>query len=263
MKIGIFGCGNMGEALSIGFRSKDSSLTLFLYNPTKEKAEKLALKVNGLVVINKEDMPQDCDWYILAFKPQSLGDFHFNFKEGANVLSLLAGVGISTLEKKFTNTHLARLMPNTPSRLSLGANLFYAQFLDQAFLDLLNSLGKTYVMNSEDQLDILTGVSGSGPALIFEFALAFYENSLKSGLDSKTATDLVCQTFLGTVKLMEEAKKAETSFEELRDQVVSKKGVTHEALVTLRNNQFGEILNSAFQNAYKRTLEIKKEIDHA
>ncbi len=262
-KIGIFGCGNMGEALALGFRSKSSELEIYLYNPTLKKAQSLANKVQGIVVNKLHEMPLDCDWYVLGFKPQSLSEFQFQFNPGAKILSVLAGVGIKTLERKFQKTKIARLMPNTPSKLGLGANLFYAEFEDALILESLNSLGKIFIMKSEEELDRLTGVSGSGPAIIFEFALAFYENALNAGLDSNESMDLINQTFLGSVSLMEKARLEGTSLEVLRDQVVSKKGVTHEALATLRSGHLNEILNSAFQSAYLRTLELKKEIDHA
>ncbi len=262
-KIGIFGCGNMGEALAFGFRSHSPDLKLFLFNPTIKKAEILASKVQGELVPSIELMPLDCDWYILAFKPQTLKDFHFNFKANSQVLSLLAGVGIKALEKKFQQTRLARLMPNTPSKLGLGANLFYSPFDSSQFIDYLECLGKVFVISSEDQLDKLTGISGSGPALIFEFAKGFFDNAILSGLDQKTSLELINQTFLGSVKLMENAQKEGISLAQLRDQVVSKKGVTYEALQTLEAHKFQDILTQAFNSAHARTIELKKEMDHA
>ena len=77
------------------------------------------------------------------------------------------------------------------------------------------------------------------------------------------AKEIVYQTFFGSVKLMEEAMKNNISLDELREQVTSKKGVTFEALESMKSNQFGKLMSDAFLSAHKRTLELKEEIKNA
>lgn len=253
----------MGEALSLGLRTFSSSGELYLYNPTLIKSQNLAKKVGGIVIESLEAMPTDCDWYILTFKPQSLVDFKYTFLANSKILSVLAGVDIETLNQKFPSTQIARLMPNTPSRISAGANLFYSKFDSSDLVKMLGTLGKVFVMESEEQLDKLTAVSGSGPALIFEFARSFYSFAESSGISSLEAKEIVYQTFFGSVKLMEEAMKNNISLDELRDQVTSKKGVTFEALESMKSNHFAKLMSDAFISAHKRTLELKEEIKNA
>jgi pyrroline-5-carboxylate reductase len=260
MKIGFFGCGNMGSALAKGFKKNSPGIEQYFYTPTSSKAQELAQLVGGHVVANLEDMPKNLDWYILAFKPQSLIDFNFEFPKNAKVLSVLAGTGIESLEKKFKITQFARLMPNTPSSIGEGANLLYSSFEMHDLQVLLNSLGKLFIMKSEAELDAITAFSGSGPALIFEFARVFEKHMGLLAKGNPDAREIIAQTFLGSAKLMDNAIKNGVDFETLREQVTSKKGVTHEALQIMERNGLENIMGGAFEAAHKRTLELKKGI---
>lgn len=260
MRIGFFGCGNMGEALASGFREANPKAELYFFTPSKTRAYSLAQKNNGVFVENISDMPKDLDWYILAFKPQSLNEFNFSFSESAKILSVLAGVGIDTLEKKFNVQKIARLMPNTPSQLGEGANLLYFSFDVGAMSELLKKLGKLFIMKTEGELDAITAFSGSGPALIFEYARLFEKHLIAMSSGNSEAREIVAQTFLGSAKLLEAAIKNGVSFETLREQVTSKKGVTYEALQILEKNGLDNIMGGAFLAAHKRTIELKKGI---
>ena len=260
MRIGFFGCGNMGEALGLGFRESNPTAELYFYTPSQTRAKTLAEKTHGTFVDDVTQMPSNLDWYVLAFKPQSLGEFNFSFSANAKILSVLAGVGIDTLEKKFNVQKIARLMPNTPSQIGAGANLLYSPFEVGAMSDLLKKLGKLFIMKTESELDAITAFSGSGPALIFEFARIFEKHLVNQSFGNTEAREIVAQTFLGSAKLLEEALKTGVSFETLRDQVTSKKGVTYEALQILEKNDFDNIMGGAFTAAHKRVLELKKGI---
>ena len=260
MRIGFFGCGNMGAALAHGFKKFDPSVEQYFFTPTNTRALELAKLVDGHFVENISDMPSDLDWYVLAFKPQSLNDFSFTFKGQSKILSVLAGVGIEKLSKKFEVENISRLMPNTPSGIGAGANLYFSPFDSGSMVEMLKGLGKLFLMKSEAELDAITAFSGSGPALIFEIARLFEKhlNALSGG--NPEAREIITQTFLGSAKLMEKAISEGVSFEELREHVTSKKGVTYEALQILEKNGLDNIMGGAFVAAHKRTLELKKGI---
>lgn len=260
MRIGFFGCGNMGAALAEGFKKNHPGVELYFFTPSKTKAQVLAEKTGGHFVNFLVDMPKDLDWYILAFKPQSLSEFSFQFKEDAKILSVLAGTGIETLTKKFQVKNIARLMPNTPSSVGFGANLFFSDFESGVMKDYLLALGKLFTMKSEAELDAITAFSGSGPALLFEYARLFEKHFVAIAGNNPEVREIITQTFLGSAKLMEDAISHGVSFETLREQVTSKKGVTYEALQILEKNNLENIMGGAFTAAYKRTLEIKKGI---
>lgn len=260
MRIGFFGCGNMGAALAHGFKKFDPAVEQYFFTPSKTKAQELAAQVNGHFVELVTEMPKDLDWYVLAFKPQSLTDFSFEFNNNSKILSVLAGTGIEKLSKKFEVEKVARLMPNTPSGIGAGANLYFSPFDSGSMVEMLKGLGKLFIMKSETELDAMTAFSGSGPALIFEFARIFEKHMNAMAGENPEAREIIAQTFLGSAKLMENAISEGISFETLREQVTSKKGVTYEALNILEKNGLDNILGGAFVAAHKRTLELKKGI---
>ena len=246
MRIGFFGFGNMGRAIANAIRYENASVTVFTYTPS------------GKTKI--EEMPKDLDYYFLAFKPQSLNDFQYDFLPQNKVISILAGVSLEKLNAKFSHQKIIRLMPNTPSLYQAGAGLVYlpdAFSIEEkdALKKLLEATGKIFVMNSEDQLDRTTGFSGSGPGLIFELARIFEEELIQLTNDKTMAKDIIAQTFLGSALLM--SKEPSTSFMQLRENVTSKKGVTYAALQVLEENKLQTIFKDAFAAAYKRTLDFK------
>lgn len=263
MKIGVFGCGNMGRALVLGMKAQFPNVEFFLFTPSKLKAQELAAIVEGASLDQISDMPRDLDWYLLAFKPQSLDEFQFEFTPNSKIISVLAGVKINKLVTKFGPNKIARLMPNTPSAIGFGANLL---FLNSTFNPiekdeinyLLSSTGKVFSMPTEEDLDLTTAFSGSGPALIFELARIFEAELTRMTQGRVPAKEIVSQTFFGSAALMNSSLHKDTSFENLRTQVTSKKGVTYEALEVLKNNDLQVIFSNAFEAAYKRTVELSK-----
>ena len=263
IRVGVFGCGNMGRAIVQSIHSQFPKTDFYLFNPTKAKADQLALLVGGNSLEHVLDMPLDLDWYILGFKPQSLDTFEFNFNSDAKIISLLAGVNTQKISMKFNISKVARLMPNTPSAIGLGANLL---FLNSKFNQLetkeinllLSATGKCFSMESEEDLDLTTAFSGSGPALIFEMARIFEAELTKMTNGRVPAKEIISQTFFGSSSLMNSEMNKSTSFEELRNQVTSKNGVTYEALHILDQNKLHEIFSLAFEAAYKRTIELSK-----
>lgn len=250
----------MGSALALGFKKNNPGVELYFFTPSVTKAQELANATGGQVILDLEQMPKDLDWYVLAFKPQSLYDFNFDFNRDAKILSVLAGTGIEALIKKFKVENIARLMPNTPSSIGEGSNLLYSPFEVGTMNNMLSTLGRLFIMKSEDELDAITAFSGSGPALIFEFARIFEKHLNLHAKGNSEAREIIAQTFLGSAKLMESAVANGVSFESLREQVTSKKGVTFEALNILEKNGLENIMGGAFEAAHKRTLELKKGI---
>ena len=258
-RIGVFGCGNMGKALVLAMSARFPDAEFILFTPSLTRAQNLAAEVSGVAVLKVELMPIDLDWYVLGFKPQTLPEFSFEFPPTAKIISVLAGVSTQKLSEKFNIKKIARLMPNTPSSIGAGANLLYTglhfnEAEKNELNELLNATGSIFQMASEADLDLTTAFSGSGPALLFELARIF-EAELTRMTDGRVpAKKIIAQTFVGSAGLM----NSSTSFEELRSQVTSKKGVTHEALMVLENASLQSIFSRAFTAAYDRTLELSK-----
>ncbi len=245
MRIGFFGFGNMGRAIAAAMESQFPSIQTYIYTPSG----------NSPI----EEMPLDLDYYVLAFKPQSLIDFQFNFRPDHKIISILAGVSVEKLKEKFKIEKIMRLMPNTPALYQVGAGLIFfssafSEIEKEQSVKLLESTGKIFKMNSEDQLDRATGFSGSGPGLIFELARIFEEELNLLTNSELLAREIIAQTFLGAATLMTNDL---SSFEDLRNAVTSKKGITFEALTVLKDNELQNIFHKAFLAAYKRTQDFK------
>jgi pyrroline-5-carboxylate reductase len=265
MRIGFFGAGNMVRSLAFGFHQKNPHLEMHFYTPSKTKARELALQFNGILVEEIDLMPKDLDWYFLGFKPQNIDDFQFNFLENSKIVSLLAAIKIDKLNSKFVHTKFVRVMPNTPSRVQSAMNLIYfdqnkfSNSDQNQFSELFKSCGEIEILEEEKLIDLLTPYTGSLPGIIFEFSM-YFENSLKEKLkkiDPHGKIDtrkLIAQTFLGTSKLMfEDLNK---SFKDLSTEVTSKKGVTYEALETLRREDIEEKIDLSMTNALNRLNEL-------
>ena len=261
MRIGFFGAGNMANALSTSIKTNFPSAEIYIYSPGKINAKILATKISGRSLEDINEMPKDLDWYFLAFKPQNLGDFNFKFHRNSKIISILAGVSLSKLYNKLGNLKIVRMMPNLPTSISSGANLIFLsdsfnKFEHDEVKNFFSTCGNSYFLDSEEQVDIITPFSGSGPALILDFARIFEsELGLRGDLGVDTR-ELIVQIFLGTSLLM---KNSSLSFLEMRDQVISKKGVTFEAIKVFEEAGLENIFHRAFDSAYRRTIELSKE----
>ena len=149
-------------------------------------------------------------------------------------------------------------MPNTPSSIGEGVNLLYGEFDFNSLLPLINATGKSFILDTESMIDQLTPYSGSGPALIFEFASQFEKNIIQITNNEDFAKEIVSQLFIGSSALIKKGYAQKKSLSSLRDEVTSKKGVTYEALKVLENKDFPLIMKEAFDQAYKRALELQK-----
>src|ERR1019366_6124749 len=150
------------------------------------------------------------DAIVLACKPQQLAGLDpriTGLAAGKLVLSILAGKRLASLAKVLPKArNLVRAMPNTPGQIGAGITAWSAlQPLapaDLAIVDaILGSLGQVVAVN-ESQLDAVTGLSGSGPAYVFEFAAALRDAGEAAGLPRADAYRLAVETILGSARLM-------------------------------------------------------------
>ena len=109
------------------------------------------------------------------------------------------------------------------------------------------------MLRQEDELDLVTAISGSGPAYLFEFTCALEEAAREIGLDAQIAKELALQTIIGSAKLMENSN---FSPEELRNQVTSPNGTTQAALESFSSDELREIVKRAVTAARNRSIEL-------
>jgi len=262
MRLSVFGCGNMGSAVVRAFRENEPSLEILTYSPSGSSAQKLAKAVKGFQQGQIKSM-FPCDFALLAMKPQQLATFVDQaaefFTPQTVIVSLLAGVDIATLQSKLKCDQILRLMPNTPTLVGKGI-ITYTTSTEMnrdslsKVLSWLSSSAKLFKMKDEDQLNRTMGVCASGPGLLFELAHQFHKKLVADGLTEKESRLMVAELFAGSGELM--LGSVET-FEELRNNVTSKGGVTEASLQVLSsNNQFASLLDQALEANYRRSQEI-------
>ncbi|PIR24625.1 MAG: pyrroline-5-carboxylate reductase [Deltaproteobacteria bacterium CG_4_10_14_0_2_um_filter_43_8] len=259
-KLALLGCGNMGTAIALGVSKHQHGIHVFTYDPDHKKSLELADRISGTAVKSYEEL-KECDAFLLACKPQQFKELATQLKKHLSseslVLSIMAGVSTKTLSAALPAKKLVRVMPNTPCLIGKGVCGIYALGLSESeekeVHALFSPISKTYAFSSDDEIDKVTAITGSGPAYVFEFARVLSKAFSQMGIAAEKAEDMVKQLFVGSSALMQEA---EESIETLRNQVTSKGGTTEAALNTLHETQFEDMLTAATQSAYKRAKEL-------
>ncbi len=261
LSIGFFGAGNMTRAIVKGINTNYPKTQFYFYTPTKTKASDLANEFKGTLVENLSEMPKDLDYYFLGFKPQNLLDFHFDFKNESKIISMLAGIDTAKLESQFQQKNILRIMPNTPMRIGQGVTLaIFSSGFDlnskKELEDIFSSFSQWVLVKSDLEVDQLTAYTGSMPGILFEIFKMFEASLAKWNITGVSNKELLLKAILGSVLLADSEK--EKSFEELRNEVTSQKGITEAAIKTLNELNLDSIIHQSFVNAYKRSVELKE-----
>jgi len=175
------------------------------------------------------------------------------------VISICAGVTLTRLASWFGHGRIVRVMPNTPLMVGKGASCFAAgpqvTEADAAFAkQLLGAAGIAFQV-AEEQLDAVTGLSGSGPAYVFELAKAMALAGENVGLAPEMSLELTIQTIAGAAEML--SRKLGTP-DSLRDAVTSPNGTTAAGLAVMREADFRKIISDTVLAATKRSTELGK-----
>lgn len=201
------------------------------------------------------------DTLILAVKPQQLNELPATIADdtaGKLIVSILAGTPLKKLQATFPKArNIVRAMPNTPGMIGYGVTAYasttpLSQADDAIAVGLLGALGKLLSV-PEDKLDAVTGVSGSGPAYLFEFVAALRDGGIAAGLDPEIAYTLALETTRGAAELL---KQVPETPEQHRDWVSSPGGTTLAGLGVMKNNDVRRILKDTVLAATARSKEL-------
>ena len=264
--IAFLGSGNMATAFAEGLLAKNAvtQSALRCFSASGKSAAVLAEKTGILEARSLVELLAGADTLVVAFKPQHLATADpalANLTDGKLVLSVLAGKKISSLQRVFPQArNIVRTMPNTPGQIGAGITGWCVtaplSATDRATVEtILGALGKA-VEVSEAQMDAVTGVSGSGPAYVFEFAAALRDAGVAAGLAPETAQTLAVETLLGAARLL--ARK-NIEPETLRNQVTSPNGTTFAGLQRMAARDFRGLVREAVLAAKARSEELSKD----
>ncbi len=260
-KIGLIGVGNMGAAILEGLLKKELAAPsqIWVFDKMNQKVDEFAAawKVNR--AISAADLAMCAPLILLAVKPQDLGEVAAELKTCLkakhSVISILAGTPLTQLQTLLgVSVRLVRAMPNLGAKVGeaitalTGADPKTLELAEQIF----SGCGKTFRL-AEDHFNLVTAISGSGPAYFFYLMELLIEECLRGGLSSDEARSLAVQTAVGAALL---AQASSTSPGELRKMVTSKGGTTEAALKVLEAGHFPEVFQKAIQAAIDRSREL-------
>ena len=231
----VVGGGKMGEALlggllAGGWAAPDA---VAVVEPDESRRAMLARRFPGIVAVAE---PVVADGAVVAVKPQVVPQVCAQLGELGigRILSIAAGVRLASMEAEVpATTAVVRAMPNTPSLVGMGAAAIAggtaATEADLVWAEQILGAVGTVVRVTEDQINAVTGLSGSGPAYVFLIAEALIDAGVLVGLPRDVAADLAIQTLRGSAELL----GAGTPPAEARANVTSPGGTTAAGLRAL------------------------------
>jgi pyrroline-5-carboxylate reductase len=257
----MLGCGKMGSAMLEGWLDRDlPPASVFVIDPhPSDWLTRQGVGVNA-------SLPDDPTVVLLAVKPQMMNDALPSVARfgGATTLfvSVAAGTPIATFETALGDgTRIIRAMPNTPAAIGKGITAIVGNAAaggeDLAMAEaLLSAVGQVVRLETEDQIDAVTGVSGSGPAYVFHMIDALAAAGEAEGLPADLAMALAKATVAGAGAL---AMSADETPSQLRVNVTSPNGTTQAGLEVLMDEARGlsPLIRRTVAAASDRSRELR------
>jgi pyrroline-5-carboxylate reductase len=273
-KIVFVGAGSMAEAIVRGLIEQEKVFpgVVTMINRQNETRlsdlrERFGIRTAAMMSIEAAEAISNADIVMLAPKPKdvvrAIKDIRHLLKERQLLISVVAGLSITTIEKLIDrNVPIVRTMPNTSSTIGLGATgISFSPIVTEQdkelAADIFRSIGIVCHVE-ENQLDLVTGVSGSGPAYVYYLMEAMISAGVEGGLPRETAQMLAVQTVIGAAQMVKTTKEEPA---DLRRKVTSPGGTTQAAIATLDQYEFSQGLVKAIQCAAKRAKEMGADID--
>jgi len=264
-RIALIGCGNMGRSLAGGLvRAGWGADAVHGVDPEPDQRDKLRLQTGVNATADGAAAVSRADVVILAVKPQGMKGTVLELAQAVRqrqplVITVAAGVRIESIHAWIgASVPLVRAMPNTPALLGAGATGLYCTAgvsapQRQMAERILGAVGIVQWVEREELLDVITALSGSGPAYFFLLMEGLIQAGVELGLTPAQATALTVQTALGA------ARMAATGTEdpmELRRRVTSPGGTTEQGVRVLEESGLREILARAVEAARRRAEEM-------
>ncbi|SFK89719.1 pyrroline-5-carboxylate reductase [Paenibacillus sp. 1_12] len=272
-RITFVGAGSMAEAIIRGLTADENSNKQRITALNRSDTARLQFLQQSYGVSFAVDEEQRAeaiaaaDVVVVAFKPKDaivgLQSIKSLLKPSQLLVSVIAGLSITTMEMilSASGQPIARTMPNTSSAIGLGATgISFSKSVtpeqQQLAAQMFASTGIVTIVE-ETKLDIVTGVSGSGPAYIYYMMEAMIEGGIRGGLTPEAAQELTIQTVLGAAQMVQRTGEAPA---DLRRKVTSPNGTTQAAIEMLDQHQFALGVTKAVLRSSERAGELGKMI---
>lgn len=267
-----YGAGSMAEAIVRGLihnQVVEAGQISMLNRSNEARLNELQQKYGvqvGYEEQTKHKLLKEANIVVLAMKPKDAGNaikavaplLH----TGQTIVSLIAGLSIATIQALLGQSlPIARTMPNTSSSIGLGATglSFSDEVNEQAaeqILAIFEAVGMVTVI-PEEKLDILTGISGSGPAYIYYMMEAMMAAGIEGGLSPEQARQLTVQTVKGAAEMMLHTGEDPAK---LRKEITSPNGSTQAALAVLDQGDFTNTVKAAVHRCAERSHEMGEAV---
>ena len=254
-----------GRLLDSGFTVTDLSVV----DPSAAAQDNARQAGIELVFDSAPDEVLSADLIVLAIKPQitkaALQPLAGRLGPNSLVLSIVAGINsesLATLLGLSDAGRISRCMPNTPALVGEGMTGLYtnteAGLAEGKALaeQVMSSVGQCVWVENESDLDVITAISGSGPAYFFLFIESLTDAAIALGMNSESARKLALQTALGASRL---ASLSSEDAATLRKNVTSPGGTTEKAIQALEASDIRGIVAQATQAAARRSVELSEE----
>lgn len=263
MKLGFLGSGKMATALARGVVQSGvfTGDQIIVSDVHKSAASKLAKAVGGHVAANNRELANNCDVLLLCVKPadslHALRDASVPCA-GKLIISIVAGLPLHRLEEAtVAAARVVRVMPNTPALVGHGAAAYAlgrsATEDDGVLTEKIFGAVGIVVKVKEELLDVVTGVSGSGPAFVYTVIEALADGGVLMGLPRDLSLKLATQTVFGAAAMVRETHEHPAV---LRDHVTSPGGTTIAGIEALEQHGLRSALMSAVRAATDRAFEL-------
>lgn len=268
--IAFIGAGKMATAVITGLiQNAYPAEKIIAANPTAKKLQQLSDKFGISTTDSNSRAIQQAELVVLAVKPAVIqkvcNELSTSIQPHQMIISIAAGKTIASIKKFLSaDNPVIRVMPNTPCLLSKGSIGMYAE--DKVSEDqkhfvgsLFANIGEVFWLNAEQQIDVVTALSGSGPAYYFYLTEALIKAGVELGLDETISTRLVNQTAVGAIAMLTHQPLQSAS--SLRQDVTSPKGTTAAAINVFDENQLMPLISTAIGSATDRAKEMSVDDD--
>lgn len=262
--IGFIGCGKMAGAIikgiiKSGFADREQIIATKF---SKENLEETSQTLGVEIILDNKLAVQKSDVVFLAVKPSQVEGILEEIKEFITpeklIVSVAAGITTSFIEEHLpSKSRVIRVMPNTPVLVNEGmSGICGGKYASGDNLDyvvqMLSSIGKCVVVD-ESQIDIVTAISGSGPAFFYKVINDIARAGEKLGLEYEKSLLLSIQTAIGSAKM---ALNRDISMEELISNVATKGGCTRVGVDIMENLDTEKLFYEVIQKTAQKAGEL-------
>ena len=262
-KLGFIGCGKMASAIIKGISGIDN-LKIKGTEINPEIAESAQTRLGIPVLTDSKVLAIDSDIIFIATKPnqvtQVLEEIKNELTPDKLIVSIAAGVSTEKIANIIGKQRIIRIMPNTPALIQEGmfgiCKGSFASDNDLQFIkNLLSKLGKCIEV-TEDKMDIITAISGSGPAFFYKVIEDIARAGEKLGLDYEKSLLLATQTALGSAKMV--FNRGEVPVQTLVDNVATKGGCTYEGIKVMNDEKSSDLFYEVIKKTTIKANELGK-----